>query len=106
MEEAIRNDDFCYEQSKKRESLPNFNTKKISHFDKRRRGFKSNKNFGSKSHNLSKNNYQKMDFKNKVPQSSVASKGRDMPNNFVKNTEQRVLDFYCLSYIILGYYLR
>ena len=63
----MRNDDFCYEQSKKRESLPKFNTKKISHFDKRRRGFKSNKNFGSKCQKFSKNKYQKTDFKNKVP---------------------------------------
>ena len=45
---------------------------------------KSDKIFGSKSQNFSKNNYQKTDFKNKV-----ASKDRDMSNNFVRNTEQR-----------------
>ena len=37
------------------------------------------------------NNYQKTDFKNKVPQSTTKSKGRDMPNNFVKNTKQMEL---------------
>ena len=49
LEEAMRKDDFWYEQSKKRESLPNSKTKKTSHFDQMRRGFKSNKSFGSKS---------------------------------------------------------
>ena len=63
----MRKVDLCYEQSKKRESLPNWKTKKTSHFDQRRRGFKSNKSFGSKYQNLSNNNYKKIDFKNRVP---------------------------------------
>ena len=33
LEEAMRKDEFCYEQSKKRESLPNWKTKKTSHFE-------------------------------------------------------------------------
>ena len=45
LEEAMRKDDFCYEQSKKREILPNWKNKKTSHFDQKRRGFKSNKSF-------------------------------------------------------------
>ena len=65
LEEAMRKTDFSYEQSKNRESLPNWKNKKTSHFDQKRRGFKSNKSFGSKSQNFSKNNYQF--FKNKVP---------------------------------------
>ena len=67
LEEAIRKFDLCYEQSKKRESLPNWKNKKTSHFDQKRRGFKSNKSFGNNSQNFSKNNYQKTDFKNGVP---------------------------------------
>ena len=57
LEEAMRKVEFCYEQSKKSESLPNWKNKKASQFDQKRRGFKSNKSFGSKSHNFSKNNY-------------------------------------------------
>ena len=84
----MRKVELCYEQSKKRESLPNWKTKNISHFDQKRRGFKSNKIFGRKSHNFSKNNYLKTDFKSTVPQNTATSKGRDISNNFVRNTEQ------------------
>ena len=48
LEEAMRKAEFCYEQGKKRESLPNWKTKRTSQFDQMRRGFKSNKIFGSK----------------------------------------------------------
>ena len=89
LEEAMRKVDFFYEQSKKRESLPTWKTKNTSHFGQKRRGFKSNKSFGIKSQNFSKNNYQKIDFKNRVPQNTATPKGRDMSNNFVKNTEER-----------------
>ena len=89
LEEAMRKDNFCYEQSKKMKSLPNWKTKNESHFDQKRRGFKSNKSFGSKSQNFFKNNNQITDFKNKAPQNTLAPKGRDIPNNFVKNNEQR-----------------
>ena len=85
----MRKVDFCYEQSNKRESLPNWKNKNTSHFDQKRRGFKSNMSFGSKSRNFSKNNYQRAYFKNKVPQNTTAPKGRDMPNNFVKNNEHK-----------------
>ena len=74
----MRKVDSCYEQIKKRESLLNWKTKKTSHFDQKRRGFKSNTSFGSKSHNFSKNNYQRTDFKNKAPQNTTTPKGRDI----------------------------
>ena len=67
LEEAMMKTELCYGQGRKRERLPNWKTKKISHFDQKRRGFKSNKSFGSKSQNFSKNNYLKNNFKNKVP---------------------------------------
>ena len=63
----MRKEELCYEQGKKRESLSSWNTKNTIQFDQRRRGFKSNKSFGSKTQKLCKNNYQKTDFKNKVP---------------------------------------
>ena len=81
LEEAMRKDYLCYEQSNKIESLPNWKTKNTSHFDQKRRGLKSNKCFGSKSHKFFENNYQKMDLKNKVPQNTATPKGRDMPKN-------------------------
>ena len=49
LEEYMRKAEICYEKSKKRETLPNWKTKKTSQFDQRRRRFKSNKSFGSKS---------------------------------------------------------
>ena len=55
----------------KRESLPNWKNKNISHFDQKTRGFKSNNSFGNKSQNFSKNNYQRADFKNKVPHNTT-----------------------------------
>ena len=89
LEEAMRKVELCYEQSKKREILPNWKTKKTSHFDQKRRGCKSNKSFGSKSQNFSKNNYQRTDFKSKSPQNTTAPRGRAIPNNIVKNNEQK-----------------
>ena len=85
----MRKVDFCYEQSKKRESLPNWKNKKTSHFDQKRRGFKSNNIFGNNSQKLSNNNYERVYFKNKVPHNTTAPKGRDIPNNFVKNNERK-----------------
>ena len=40
IEEVMRKDEFCYEQSKKTEILPNWKTKKTTHFDQKRRKFK------------------------------------------------------------------
>ena len=84
LEEAMIKDYLCYEHSKKRESLPNLKNQRTSHFDQKRKGFKSNKSFGNNSHHFSKN-YQRVGFKNKAPQNTTTPKGRDMPNNFVKN---------------------
>ena len=58
LEKDMRKYDLCYEQSKKREILPNWKTKKTGHFDQKRRGFKSIKSFRTRSQNFSKNNYQ------------------------------------------------
>ena len=85
----MRKNDFCYEQSKKREILPNWKNKRTSNFDQKRKGFKSNKNFASNSKNFSKNNDEGEYFKNKTQKNSTAPKGRDMPNNFVKNNEHK-----------------
>ena len=89
LEEAMRKADFCYEQSKKREILPNWKNKKTSQFDQKRRGFNSNNIFENKSQNFSKNNYQITIFKNKAPQNPTTPKGKDIANNFVKNNEQK-----------------
>ena len=48
LEEAMRKEELCYEQRKKKESLPNWKNKNTNQFDQRRGGFKSNKSFGSK----------------------------------------------------------
>ena len=40
LEEAMRKVYFCFEQSKKREIIPNWKNKKTSNFDQRRRRFK------------------------------------------------------------------
>ena len=64
----MRKVDFCYEQSKKRERIPNWNNKRTSNFYQKRKGFKSNKSFGNNSWNFSKNNYQGGDFKSKTQQ--------------------------------------
>ena len=49
LKKAMRKAYLCYEKSKKRESLLDWKTNKTSHFDQKRRGFKSNNIFGSKS---------------------------------------------------------
>ena len=67
LDEAMRKAEFWYEQGKKRESLPNWKTKKTSQFDQRRRGFKSKKSFGSKTQNISKNNYQTLNLRTRCP---------------------------------------
>ena len=46
-----------------------------------------NKSFRNNSRIFSKNNYQGTDFKGKSQQNITAPKGRDMPNNYVKNNE-------------------
>ena len=89
LEEAMRKANFCCEQSKKRERLPNQKNKRTGNFDQKRKCFKSNKNFGNNSQNFSKNNYQGADFKNKASKSTTTPKGIDMPNNYVKNNEHK-----------------
>ena len=85
----MRKVDFCYEHSKKRENLPNWKNKRTSNFDQKIKGFKSNKSFGNNSRNFSRNNYQETDFKSKTQKHITTPKGRDMPNNYVKNNEHK-----------------
>ena len=89
LEEAMRKFDFCYERSKKRENIPKWKNKRTSNFDQKRKGFKSNTSFGNNSWNFSKNNYQGADFKNETQKNTTTLKGRDMPNNYVKNNEHK-----------------
>ena len=63
--------------------------KRTSNFDQRRKGFKPNKSFRNNSQNFPKNNYQVTYFKGKTQQNITAPKGRDMPNNYVKNNEHK-----------------
>ena len=53
------------------------------------KGFKPNKSFEKNPQNISKNNHQGKYFKHKPQQNFTASKGRDMPKNYVKKNEQR-----------------
>ena len=85
----MRKVNFCYEQNKNRESIPNWKNKRASNFDQKRKGFKSNKSFRNNSRNFSKNNYQGTDFKGKTRQNITTPKGRDMSNNYVKNNEHK-----------------
>ena len=71
--------------NKVREGIPNWNNKRTSNFEQIRKCFKPNKSFGNNSRNFSKNNYQGIDFKGKTQQNITTPKGRDMPNNYVKN---------------------
>ena len=90
LEEAMSKANLCYEQSKnKREGIPYLKNKRTSNFDQRRKGFKPNKSFENNSQNFLKNNYQGTDFKGKTRQNITAPKRRDMPNNYVKNNEQK-----------------
>ena len=89
LEEAMRKDNFCYKQSKKRESMPNWKNERTSNFDQKRKGLKSNKIFGNNSWNFSKNNYQGTYFKTKTQQNTTTPKGRDILNNYVKDNEHK-----------------
>ena len=90
LEEAMRKANLCFEQGKnKREGVPKWKGKLTNNFEQRRKGFKSNRNFGNDSQNYSKNTYQGTDFKSKRQHDFTASKNKDMPNNYVKNNEQR-----------------
>ena len=48
-----------------------------------------NKSFENNSPSFSQNYYQGAYFKNKTQQNTTAPKGRNMPNNFVKNNEHK-----------------
>ena len=87
----MRKANFFYEQRKKREIIPNQKNKRTSNFDQKKKGFKSNKRFGNNSQNISKNNYQGTNFKVKTQQNITTPKGRDVPNNYVKNNEHEEL---------------
>ena len=82
LEEAMRKIDFCYEQIKKRESIPNWKNKRTSNFDQKRKGFKSNKNFENNSRNFYKNNHHGTDFKSKTHPNTTTPKGRDMRSTY------------------------
>ena len=47
--------------------------------------------FGNNSQNFSKSTYQGTNFKGKTQQNITTPKGRDMPNNYVKNNEKKFL---------------
>ena len=53
------------------------------------KGFNRNKSFKNNSQTFSTNNYQGTYFKSKTQQNFTTPKNRDMPNNYVKNNEQR-----------------
>ena len=89
LEEAMRKADFYYEESKKRESIPNWKNKRTSNFDQKRKGFKPNKSFRNNSQNFSQNNYQGTNFKSNTQQNFTSTRNRDLPNNNGKNNEQR-----------------
>ena len=89
LEKEMRKDNFCYRQSKKRETIPNWKNKRASNFDQKRKRFRTNKRFGNNSWNFSKNNYQGTYFKGKTQQNITTPKCRYIPNNYNKNNEQR-----------------
>ena len=80
---------FCYEQSKKRESIPNWKNKRASNSNQKRKCFEPNKSFRNNSQNFPKNNYQGTNFQGKTQQNITAPKGKYMPNNYVKNNEHK-----------------
>ena len=50
LEEAMRKENLCYEQSKnKKECVSNWKGKRTNYFEQRRKGFKSNRNFRNNS---------------------------------------------------------
>ena len=46
LEEAMRKTNFCYEQNRKKENMPNWKTKRSNNFEQRKKGFTPNRNFG------------------------------------------------------------
>ena len=90
LEEVIRKANFCYEQSKnKRDVIPNWKNKRTSNFEHIRKGFNPNKSLRNNSWKFSKNNYQGTYFKGTKQQNIIEPQGRDMPNNHVKNNQQK-----------------
>ena len=90
IQKPLRKANFCYEQSKnKSEGVPNWKGKRTNNFEQWRKGFKSNRNFRNNSQNYSKNTYQGTYFKSNTHQNFTTSKNIGIPNNYVKNNEQR-----------------
>ena len=48
LEEAMRKANFCYEQNRKWENMPNWKAKRSNNFEHRKKGFTPNRNFGNK----------------------------------------------------------
>ena len=57
--------------------------------EQRIKGFKFNKNFRNNSQNYSKNTYKGTRFESNTQPNFTAAKNKDIPNNHVKNNEQR-----------------
>ena len=90
LEEAMRKVNLCYEQRiNKREGVPNQKVKIKKNFEQRIKFFTSNRNFRNNSQNNLKNTYQGTKFKSNTQNNFTVAKNRDMPNNHVKNNEQR-----------------
>ena len=47
LEEAMRKENFCYEQNRKRENMPNWKAKRSNNFEHKKKGFTPNRNFGN-----------------------------------------------------------
>ena len=91
LEEAMRKANFCYEQNRKRENMPNWKAKRSNNFEHKKKGFTPNHNFG----NNNGRNFPNNNFQGSIGNSQSNPNGprnKELVNNhsnYVKNNERK-----------------
>ena len=77
LEEAMQKANFCYEQNRKRENMPNWKTKNSNKFEQRKKGFTPNRNFGhNNSCKFPNKNFQENNFKSNSQQNPTVTRNK------------------------------
>ena len=89
LEEAMRKENFCYEQNRKKESMTNWKAKMNNKFEQKKKEFVPNRNFkNNNTRNFRNKNFQGNKINSQTNQNNQKNKeSANNHNNYTKNFE-------------------
>ena len=87
----LRKANFCYEQNRKRENMPNWKAKRFNNFEHKMKGFIPNRNFGNNNAcNFPNKNFQGIKGNSQPnPNGPRNKEPANNHSNYVKNNEHK-----------------